>query len=105
MVSDEAARGRKSANEDRFVALVTKAGYPEPLTNVHLYGFEVDAHWPQRRIAVEIDGVGHERERTAEDDNLRDAVLRANGWRVLRFPERVLNHRPQDVLSSAGRAW
>jgi hypothetical protein len=97
--------GTKSANEARFVALVTHAGYPEPLMNVDVCGFRVDAHWPDRRLVVEIDGPGHDRERTEDDDTLRDAVLRARGFRVLRFPELELEVSPEGVLSALDRAW
>ena len=44
--------GTKSRYEDAFLALVE----PEPLVNMQLCGYEVDFHWPERRLAVEIDG-------------------------------------------------
>ena len=46
--------GTKSAGEDAFLTL----GFPEPLVNTDLYGFEVDFHWPERRLVVESTAVG-----------------------------------------------
>ena len=39
--------GIKSRHELAFFLLVTGAGFPEPLVNVHAYGFERDFHWPE----------------------------------------------------------
>lgn len=69
--------GTKSAGEDAFLTL----GFPEPLVNTDLHGFEVDFHWPERRLVVEIDGGGHD----PRHDAGRDAVLRAAGYYVVRL--------------------
>ena len=72
--------GTRSAGEDAFLTL----GFPEPLVNTHVLGEEVDFHWPGRWFVVEIDGHGHGRPATREDDARRDAKLRAAGYSVLR---------------------
>ena len=69
--------GTKSAGEDAFLTL----GYPEPLVTTDLHGYEVDFHWPEHRLVVEIDGGGH----SARHDAGRDRVLHANGYSVLRL--------------------
>jgi hypothetical protein len=69
--------GTKSAGEDAFLML----GYPEPLVNTDLHGLEVDFHWPEHRLVVEIDGGGHD----PRHDEGRDAVLHANGYSVVRL--------------------
>jgi len=69
--------GTKSAGEDAFLTL----GYPEPCVNTDLHGYEVDFHWPQHQLAVEIDGSGH----SPRHDAGRDRVLHANGYSVLRL--------------------
>ena len=69
--------GTKSAGEDAFLTL----GYPEPHVNTDLHGFEVDFHWPEDRLVVEIDGGGH----SARHDAGRDRVLHAAGYSVLRL--------------------
>jgi hypothetical protein len=45
-----------SEAEERFLALVRKAGLPAPEVNVALFGYELDFLWRQEGLAVEIDG-------------------------------------------------
>ncbi len=91
--------GIKSRNELAFFLLVTGAGYPEPLVNVHAHGFERDFHWPELRLAVEVDGPGHERAPTREADASRDATLAAAGYTVMRFTDSDVKFRSADVLT------
>jgi hypothetical protein len=91
--------GIKSRNELAFFLLVTRAGFPEPLVNVHAHGFERDFHWPELRLAVEVDGPGHTREPTRDADAGRDATLLAAGYTVLRFTDHDVKFRPADVLT------
>ena len=49
-------------------------------------GFEVDLHVPGSNVIVEVDGRGHRRTRTKEDDALKDQVLTALGYEVIRWP-------------------
>jgi hypothetical protein len=72
--------GTKSRYEDAFLAQVT----PEPLVNMVLLGYEVDFHWPERRLVAEVDG-NHGRPRDIRADDARDRTLHAAGWAVLRF--------------------
>jgi hypothetical protein len=69
--------GTKSAGEDAFLTL----GYPEPLVTTDLHGYEVDFHWPEHRLVVEIDGGGH----SSKHDAGRDHTLQAAGYSVLRL--------------------
>ena len=71
--------GTKSAGEDAFLALF---GDDEPLVNLHVEGRQVDFHWPDRRLVVEVDGSGHGRTPTRLDDAERDRTLQAAGWTV-----------------------
>ena len=66
--------GTKSPHEDAFLALLRFAGIPEPRVNTQLLGEEVDCHWPERKLVVEVDGSGHGRERTQRDDARRDTA-------------------------------
>ena len=66
-----------SAGKDAFLT----HGYPEPHVNTDLHGYEVDFHWPEHRLVVEIDGGGH----SPRHDTGRDRVLHANGYSVLRL--------------------
>jgi hypothetical protein len=91
--------GIRSRNELAFFLLVTKAGFPEPLVNVHAYGFERDFHWPELGLAVEVDGSGHGREPTRTDDASRDASLLAAGYAVLRVTDSDVKFRSAEVLT------
>jgi hypothetical protein len=91
--------GIRSRNELAFFLLVTHAGFPEPLVNVHAHGFERDFHWPELGLAVEIDGPGHTRPSTRDADASRDETLRAAGYTVLRFTDLELKFQPAEVLT------
>lgn len=73
--------GTRSTAEDVFLTL----GLPEPLVNVVHLGFEVDFRWPDRLVAVEVDGPHHGRPWNRDADVHRDATLRQAGYVVLRF--------------------
>lgn len=59
---------------------------------------EVDFYWPQFRLVVEVDGIGHERIRTRRDDMRRDARLRKVGIRVLRFSGSELDFLGNEII-------
>jgi hypothetical protein len=74
--------GLKSRDEAAFLSMLKDL--PEPLVNTKLHGIEVDFHWPQYKLVVEIDGPGHARPRTQRDDERKEAVLREAGYEVVR---------------------
>jgi very-short-patch-repair endonuclease len=74
--------GTRSTLEDEFLQRVTT----KPVVNTKLHGIEVDFHWPDRNLVVEIDGPGHDRPRTKQEDAARDETLRAAGITVVRIP-------------------
>jgi hypothetical protein len=74
--------GTRSDLEDRFLELV--AGFPVPLVNMEHLGYEVDFHWPEQRLVVEVDG-NHTRPKDIRNDAARDRVLTAAGYTVVRF--------------------
>ena len=92
--------GTKSELEDRFLALTSKSGLPEPLVNTKVQDIEVDFHWPSLNLVVEVDGPGHTRPRIKREDKERDARLRAAGHTVLRVLDHEIDHRPETVASS-----
>jgi very-short-patch-repair endonuclease len=54
--------------------------------------FVLDFYCPACKLAIELDGGGHEEAEQALRDSLRDEQLAAYGYRVLRFTnEEVLN--------------
>ena len=79
----------RSELEDRFLALTCKSGLPEPLVNTQIEDLEVDFHWPNLNLIVEVDGPGHTRPRTAREDKHRDARLQAAGYTILRVADGI----------------
>jgi len=93
--------GTRSGLEDRFLALARAVGLPEPLVNTEVAtGIEVDFHWPDRDLCVEIDGDGHSRPRTRREDEARDRALEAAGRRVVRVDNDDLTDENVRALSA-----
>ena len=97
-----AAPGTRSGAEDAFLRLVTD----EPLVNVDLLGFEVDFHWPERRLAVEVDGPPATAATFARGRCARDRMLRDAGYTLLRFTDDEVHQQPGWVapLAEHGQA-
>ena len=83
--------GTRSDLEDQFLELV--GGFPVPLVNMEHLGYELDFHWPDPRLVVEVDG-NHTRPRDKRNDAARDRVLRDAGYTVLRFTAPELPSAP-----------
>lgn len=88
-------RGRK---ERRFLAICREHGIEPPRVNewiglpIASGGFEVDFHWPERGLVVEIDErASHATVRAFRNDRARDRLLGDAGWRVIRFAEEELS--------------
>jgi predicted transcriptional regulator of viral defense system len=76
----------RSELEDRFVALLAACHLPPAKTNYHVEGFEVDAVWPEQRLAVELDGyVSHSDKPTFQRDREKGNALTRAGWSLLRY--------------------
>ncbi len=82
-------RATRSELEALFLDLLDATALPAPLAN-HLVTtsgarFECDFVWPRSCLIVELDGYAYHRGRQAGDrDKLRDRVLTAHGWTVIR---------------------
>lgn len=81
----------RSEAERRLLELIRAAELPEPRTNTRVAGHEVDFHWPEHRLVVEVDGFQFHSTREAfERDRLRGARLQASGQRVMRITWRQI---------------
>jgi very-short-patch-repair endonuclease len=90
------ARVIRSELEERFQAFLLRAGLPLPQTNQFVEGFEVDCVWPDQGLIVELDGRAvHDTFHAFEQDRIRDRVLAAAGWRVIRVTWRQLHEEPE----------
>ena len=94
----------RSELEVRFLELVDRARLPQPRTNKVVEGFEVDAVWPEARIAVELDARStHATIAAFERDRERDRILLAAGWRTVRVTWRQLEFAPDRLEADLRR--
>ena len=69
---------------------------------VRLADYEVDFHWPDRKLAVEIDGPHHGRPRDRHADARQDRALQAAGYEVIRFTDEDVYQRPERIRERLG---
>ncbi|HXE44759.1 MAG TPA: type IV toxin-antitoxin system AbiEi family antitoxin domain-containing protein [Conexibacter sp.] len=90
----------RSVLEDRFLKLCERHGLPRPRTNLHVEGLEVDACWPDCRLAVELDGWARHQDRYAfQRDREKGNALTQAGWRLLRFTHDEILRRPAETAA------
>jgi very-short-patch-repair endonuclease len=85
--------GIKSRLERVFLQHVIDAGLTKPIPNIHVAGTQVDAYWPDVRLAVEIDGPNHMRPPSIVTDDSCDRLLAENAITVVRFTEFEIERR------------
>jgi hypothetical protein len=82
----------RSRAERRFLDLCFEHGLPSPRTCFSIAGHEVDAYWPDARLAIEFDGEAFHRTRRAfHEDRRRDRRLATLGIQVNRVTWPDLN--------------
>jgi very-short-patch-repair endonuclease len=75
----------RSEAERRLKHLCRRHSLPQPQFNVWIESCEVDAYWPEARIALEVDGAERHGTRWAfREDRRRDRALAREGIQVLR---------------------
>jgi len=95
----------RSVLEGMFLLAWVTTGLPVPLVNSKLFGFEVDCHWPDRHLVVELDGTSFHNDPLANArDRERDRILRREGYRVLRFDYPEVKDRPEVVVADVAKA-
>lgn len=88
----------RSRLEDRFLELCAAHELPRPRVNVRVGEYEVDFHFPDAGLVVELDGdAAHRTKRAFETDRIRDAELAVQGQRVIRITEERLKGAPAEV--------
>jgi Protein of unknown function (DUF559) len=99
--------GTRSRLEDLFLALLAGAGIGAPLVGVKVrvvgQRIEVDCLWPAARLIVEVDGRGHRRPAERAQDRVRDDLLRAAGYTVLRVGEAAIRNGAPQALREIRR--
>jgi very-short-patch-repair endonuclease len=89
----------KSRLERSFRQLLIRHRIKLPLRNEPVGPWTVDCLWPERRVAVELDGRQHERPHQADADDDRDLWLRRHGYITRRYGKRQIDQRPDDVIA------
>ena len=90
--------------EELMLALIRRAGLPEPACQHPVLGYHADFAWPARRVIAEADGRTHATAPGSVRDARRDVALQNAGWRVLRFPKREILGDPAYVAAALARA-
>jgi very-short-patch-repair endonuclease len=89
-----ARSGAESPMETRIRLAIVLHGLPEPALQVPVGPYRLDMAYPELLLGVEHDGREHLDQRRALRDLDRQAYLTGVGWRILRFPKRVVLHEP-----------
>ena len=95
----------RSEAEVRFLALIRRAGLPDPETNAAVGDLEIDFLWRDHRLAVEVDGFRHHGTRPRfESDRRRAARLAALGIQVVPLSWRQIVDRELATAVQIGPA-
>ncbi len=90
----------KSELEDDFLFLCERYEIPIPEVNIMIAEWEVDASWPQLRVAVELDGVGnHGTQVAVARDRRKELALREAGLVVLRYSKDQVGRQQTSVAA------
>ena len=94
-------KSRKSDLERAFDRLLAHhPEIPEPKTNIHIGHWEIDCFWPERHLAVELDGRPyHVAAQDMERDRIKDADLLRRRITPLRFTDFRVEHDALGIVS------
>jgi very-short-patch-repair endonuclease len=95
----------KSDLERRFRKLLIRHSIDLPLRNHPLGPWTIDCLWPERRVAVELDGRQHDRPNQADIDDDRDLWLRRNRYIARRYGRKQIETRSDDVIADLDDAF
>ena len=92
-----------SPQETRLRLLLRSSGLPEPVAQFRVMDragvvARVDFAWPDRKVAVEYDGLWHAEDKQFAKDRRRLNRLRAAGWTVV-FVTAADLHRPEELIA------
>ena len=59
----------------------------------------MDLYWPDKNLVVEVDGIGHGRKPTCREDKLKQRLLEALGYTVLRITDEELERSPHAAIA------
>jgi very-short-patch-repair endonuclease len=90
--------------EELLLAIIRRAGLPDPICQHPFLEYTADFAWPAHRVIAEADGGTHDTPSGRRRDARRDDALQNAGWRVLRFPKREIVGDPAYVERALTRA-
>jgi predicted transcriptional regulator of viral defense system len=95
----------RSEAELALKRLIRRSRIPPPRTNVKVAGYEVDCHWPELGLVVEVDGAGfHGTPRAFQTDRDKEAALHAAGKRLIRVTRWEAVRRPEATIARLATA-
>lgn len=96
-------RNKKSYAEQFFEKVIQNEFLDKNYVfNYHFDRYWLDFAWIEKKKYIEIDGQQHERfEYQRKNDELKDALLKENGWKVLRIKWKDLFHDPKIFIEKA----
>jgi hypothetical protein len=97
-----------SPQETRLRLLIGRSGLPRPVAQYHVMVngrpvARVDFAWPDKKIALEYDGLWHADEKQFAKDRRRLNRLREAGWTVV-FVTAAHLHRPVELIAELAGA-
>ena len=104
------ARGRAAGSEleVRVIQLLRAAGLDDPVRQFEVVvgasRYFVDLAYPNRRLAIELDGLGAHTGVNFQGDRARQNALVLAGWTVLRFTWADVAERHDEVVAAIARA-
>jgi hypothetical protein len=66
--------------------------------------YKIDIGDPILKIAIEADGASHQSKKVSAADRRKEAWLAAQGWRVLRFQNRMILEQTETVIAEIMKA-
>lgn len=94
----------RSGLERCFLALVRRAGLPQPSMNLFVEGYELDAYWAAERFAVELDTYDYHGTPAAfEADRMRQENLKLAGIEMTRITGIRMDREPMAVAARLRR--
>jgi very-short-patch-repair endonuclease len=103
-ITEEPTSRKRSKLEERFAPFLRRHRLRLPRFNDWIMldpkRFQVDCHWPDLNLIVELDGwEGHSTRSAFQDDRARDRVLHAAGYSVVHFTWNQLDVEAEAVAA------
>jgi len=90
----------RSEAEEQMLALIRAAQLPAPQLNVRVCGYEVDFHWPEHQLVLEVDGYAWHSGRSAfERDRRKGIALARAGIELLRVSWRQIQEESLPLVA------